>query len=362
MYKTLFPSRDTTLYSRHPSRNTGADQILELTKVASGSAIEDVLGSHESWDTNFNSRILLDFDISEVSSSIASGDISNAKFYLTVKATEAIHLPIEYTLYAYPISGSWVNGTGYYNNDAAVTNGATWLYRNGLSDGVQWNVAGGDFYSASAYESSEAFNYETPDMRMDVSNIVNAWISGSIPQNGFMLKHSTTSEDDASELGSIKFFSKDTHTIYIPRLEVFWDDVDVSGTGSISEISGEDYIVYTNNLKESYFEGETPKLRIGVRDRFPTRSYTVTNANLTTSRLPYTSYFQIMDSVTDEVIIPFDTVGTIVSCDTTGNYIRLDMDSFLPERFYKVIFKIVTDSGSTVNYVDDGFWFKVKRK
>jgi hypothetical protein len=362
MFKTLFPTRDTTLYSRHPERNTGADQILELTKVASGSAIEDVIGSHEYWDTNFNTRFLIDFDLAEVSASISSGDIVNPTFYLTVKATEAIHLPISYTLYAYPVSGSWVNGTGYYNNDVEVQNGATWIYRNGAGDGTQWSVAGGDFYSASVYENSQTFNYEQPDMRMDVTSIVNAWISGSIPQNGIIVKHHTTVENDGTELGSIKFFSKDTHTIYIPRLEIFWDDVDVSGTGSVSEISGEDYIVYTNNLKESYFEGETPKIRIGVRDRFPIKSYSTTNAYLTTSRLPFDSHFQVMDSRTDEVIIPFDDVGTRVSCDASGNYIRLDIDSFLPERYYKVMIRVTTDGGSTVNYVDDGFWFKVKRK
>jgi hypothetical protein len=362
MYKIIYPTRDTTLYSRHPDRNTGADQILEITKVASGSAIEDIIGSHEYWDTNFNSRFLIDFDITDVSASIASGDISNARFYLTVKATEAINLPIEYTLYGYPVSGSWVNGTGHYNNDFEVSNGSSWRYRDSKGQGTRWSEAGGDYYSASAYEASVSFNYESPDMRMDVSNIVNAWISGSIPQNGIIVKHSDSSENDGSELGSIKFFSKDTHTIYIPRLEVFWDDVDVSGTGSVSQISGDDYIVYSNNLRESYYENEMPKIRIGVRDRFPTKTYTTSNANLTTSRLPFTSYFQVMDSVTDEVIIPFDTTGTRVSCDASGNYIKLDMNSFLAERFYKIIFKIETDSGNTVNYADNGLYFRVRRK
>lgn len=362
MYKTIFPTRDTTLYSRHPERNTGADQILELSKIASGSAIEDILNAHEHWSVNYNSRFILDFDLATVSASIAAGTISNARFYLTIKATEATHLPIEYSIHAHPVSGSWTNGTGYYNNDFEIKNGASWLYRNGSGEGTTWDTAGGDYYTASAYQASQDFNYEKPDVRMEVSNIVNAWISGSIPQHGMIIKFSDTVETDSTEIGSIKFFSKDTHTIYIPRLEIFWDDTDVSGTGSISEITGEDYIVYAKNLRESYMEQETPKIRIGSRPRYPARSYSVTNANLTTYRLPYTTYFQIMDSVTDEVIVPFNDPGTRISCDTTGNYIRLDMDSFLPERFYKVIFKIVTDSGSTINYVDDGFWFRVKRK
>ena len=361
MYKTIFPTRDTTLYSRYPERNTGVDQILEITKIASGSAIEDLIGHHEYWDTTYNSRFLIDFDVSAISASIASGAITNPQFYLTVKATEAIHLPIQYTLYGYPVSGSWVNGTGYFNNDAQVTNGASWYYRDGSAVGTSWQSNGGDYHSGS-YEVSQTFNYEAPDIRMNVTPIINGWISGSIAQHGIIVKHSDAVEGDSTDVGSLKFFSKDTHTIYIPRLEVFWDDVDVSGTGSVSEITGDEWVIYPKNLKEAYFEQEVAKLRLGVRQRFPTRSYSVTNANLTTSRLPYDSFYQIMDSRTDEVIVPFNDPGTRVSCDTSGNYIRLDMDSLLPERFYKVIFKVERDGGSTIDYIDDGIWFKVKRK
>lgn len=360
MFKTIYPSRDTTLYSRHPERNTGVDQILELTKITSGSAIEDILGAGEYWSTTFNTRILLDFDLSEVSASIASGDITNARFYLNMKATEVIHLPIEYTLYAYPVSGSWTNGTGYYNNNAEVTNGASWKYRYSKGDGEQWSELGGDFYSASVYEATKAFNYESPDLRMDVSNIVNAWISGSIPQNGLMIKHSSTTETDSSEVGSIKFFSKDSHTIFLPRLEIFWDDVDVSGTGSISSISGNDNVVYIKNLKESYYENELAKLRVSVRNRFPQKTYSTSSVYLGNNRLPYDSFFQIMDSKTDEVIIPFDDPGTRISCDTNGNYIRVDMNSFLPERYYKIVFK--TTESDSVTYYGDSYYFKVRRR
>lgn len=359
MFKTLYPTKDTTLYSRHPDRNTGVDQILELTKVTSGSAVDDLVGNYEFWDTTFLSRMLLDFDLSGVSQSISSGDISNAKFYLAVKATEAIHLPISYTLYAHPVSGSWTNGTGYYNNDAEVTNGASWRYRHGKSAATQWSSSGGDYYPQ--YTATQLFNYEFPDIRINVTNIVNAWISGSIPQYGFILKHSNAVETDGSEVGSIKFFSKDTHTVYIPRLQVYWDNADVSGTGSVAEITGDEYVIYAKNLKESYFEQEVAKIRLGVRQRFPTASY-ANSGVLTTRRMPFDSFFQVMDSRTDEVIIEYDDPGTRVSCDAGGNYIRVDMNSFLPERFYKIVFRIETDGGDSVNYIDDGMWFKVVRK
>ena len=43
MYKLYFAERDTTLYERFPKQNTGIDQILELTKVASGSKINGLV-------------------------------------------------------------------------------------------------------------------------------------------------------------------------------------------------------------------------------------------------------------------------------------------------------------------------------
>lgn len=361
MYKLVFPTRDTTLYERHPNRNTGVDQILELSKITSGSAIDDLVGQFEYWASNFNTRILMDFNISEISQSIVDNGVSNPEFYLTIKAANSTHLPIEYTVYAYPISGSWTNGTGYYDNNFEVTNGASWTYRDSLGSGLVWVSAGGDFYTGSAYECSQSFNYESPDIRMDVTKIVRLWLSGSIPQNGFMIKRSDTSETDSSVLGGISFFSKDTHTIYVPRLEAYWDNVDVSGTGSISALGNTDYVIYIKNLRESYRETEITKLRVGVRDRFPTASYSTTSNYLTLNRLPDASYFQIMDSVTDEIIVPFHDPGTKVSCDSNGNYIVLDMDTFLPERFYRIIFKVTSSDGSTTDYTDENFVFKVYR-
>lgn len=359
MYKLLFPTRDTSIYQRHPDRNTGLDQILELTKITSGSAIEDMVGQSEYWGETLNSRFLLDFDLSAVSASIVSGEITNPQFYLKLNATDAVALPMSYTLMAHPISGSWTNGTGYYNNDFEVTNGASWNYRYSLHDSTPWTQLGGDFYTGSLQSASQSFNYTSPDVHMDVTNIVRQWLSGSIPQNGMIVKHTDTAETGSEVLGSLKFFSKDTHTIWIPRLEVFWNNVDVTGTGSITEVSSDDYSVYIKNLKDSYKEGEVAKLRVGVRPTFPTPTYTTTNAYLTSWRLPTTSYFKVTDVVTDEELIPFHADATRVDCDTNGNYVVLPMDTFLPLRYYKIVFKVV--DGSEVKYIDDNYTFKVER-
>ena len=48
-----------------------------------------------------------------------------------------------------------------------------------------------------------------------------------------------------------------------------------------------------------------------------------------------------------------------VSCDSTSNFIYIDMNGFMPERYYRLEFKIV--DGFTEQYVSDKIYFKVVR-
>lgn len=68
----------------------------------------------------------------------------------------------------------------------------------------------------------------------------------------------------------------------------------------------------------------------------------------------------MVDHWTEEVIIPFSN-GTKLSCDSNGNYFRIDMSSFMPERYYKVQVKSEFEGGDVSKISDDGFIFKVLR-
>lgn len=374
MYFIIYPEKDSVLYERFPSKNTGVDQILELTKIAAGQPYID--GDETSYlDYAYNSRILIKFDLTELSSSIVSGKIyGNQQYYLTLKATEAIELPISYQIFAYPISQSWVNGTGFYNNDPEKTNGVSWIYRTSKLSNTIWTTSsfnsnstgswatnpGGGTWFTSSY-SSQTFNYDNPDIRMDVTSIVQSWLSGSIPNEGLILKFPDSLEQDTSILGSIQFFSKETHTIFLPRLECYWNSQNLTGINQISEINSDDFILYCKNLKETYNENEKPKIKLGVRERYPTYTYSTSSNYLQSYRLPTSSYFQIQDYVTDDAIIPFHNYGTLIDCDSNGNYLQIDCNSLMPERYYKLIIKSEFEGGNVVRYIDDGYIFKIVR-
>jgi len=365
MYKILYPRRDSTIYEKNPNRNTGIDEILELTKFTVGEPYDDVIDENASWDRNFNSRILLDFDVSD----LTNIDTSSAQYYLSMMSTESEALPVEYTMEARPLSENWTNGNGHYNSDPEVRNGVSWHFVDSEQDQTLWDTGSGVVEYASVtgggswnslYYASQSFSYDTPDVLMDVSPIVSQWISGSIPNYGFLIKHTAEAETSDETYGTVKFFGKDTHTIYLPTLKVFWDSGDVY-TGSFinnTEITN-DYVIYMRNLRNKYTEGENVKLRIGVRDMFPTRTYVTSATPNTQLKLPATSYFSIVDYVTNTEIVPFNTIGTKIDTDDIGHYIKLDLTNFLPTRYYKILFKIILDGDTHI--IDNNFNFRIEK-
>tara|TARA_A100001037_G_scaffold280648_1_gene283599 strand:+ start:950 stop:2128 length:1179 start_codon:yes stop_codon:yes gene_type:complete len=392
MYYFEYPITDTTIYegSVTSSINTGLDQILEVRKsVNSNGSVIDV------------SRILIKFNYSYISQSIQSGIIpSTAKYYLNLYDAVSEELAVEQTLNAYIVSGSWNGGTGYLDRDPSISDGASWKYRDDDTTETQWlsgsDTQGGTWFTSSfsgQYECSASHDlvYETTDIRMDVTDIVkNQIYSGSTyGQNGFIIKRENlvtsqslfsiydptwstgSAEHNTTKLGDLKFFSRETHTIYPPKLEVEWDDSSWD-TGSLSELSATDLdrlSIYFNNLKPEYKEKSKVKFRFTGRELYPTRGFETTPAALTVKTLPkgttamgQGTYYSVKDAETEETIIPFST-GSIVSCDSTGNFFNLWLDGFQPERFYRFQIKVVSGSGATETSMiyDEDYTFKVVR-
>ena len=377
MHYFIFPDTDTTLYSASSSKNSGLDEILEIRKDQKRRG--EFMGA---------SRILMKFDLSYISQSIVRGLITNPKYYLNLYDANSVELSYSQSIYAYPVSQSWVSGEGFSSDDPITSEGASWDFRTGANENDIWlsgSVSyqrGGTFFG-EVY-ASQSFEYKTSDMRMDVTPIVNKWFDGTYPNQGFLLKRSGSiglsptisgsgEEGDSTRRGNFAFFSSQTNTIYPPKLEVEWYDTKWS-TGSLEALSStdlEDLTFYMKNLRTEYKETSKIKFRVVGRGRYPTKSYSNTASEfLTVKYLPSGSianiggdgvYYSVKDSDTGEVVVPFGS-GSLVSCDSTGNYFNLWLNAFQSERFYDFEFKVISGSNTdeeTIQYFDDGFTFKV---
>ena len=376
MHYFEFATKDTTLYEESQSLNSGLDEILEVRKDknADGSVI-------------YVSRALIKFDLTYISQSVVDGLISSPTYYLNLYDANSQALNISQKLYAYPVSQSWDVGSGRQDSNPIIEDGASWRYRDNGTTETQWSSvytgSGGTWYSGSdgqySLEASQSFTHEAADVRMDVTGIVNNWIySGSSYANeGFMLKRSgsignsdsSLPEGDTTHYGRFVFFSRDTHTVYQPKLEVVWNDSKWA-TGSLSALSSDnldDMVLYMRGLRPEYKEKSKVKFRVIGRERYPEKTYSTSgySTGYTTAKyLPSGStYYQIKDAYTEEIIVPFGS-GSVVSCDSTGNYFNYWMNGLQSERFYRIEYKVVSGSGTadeTVEFYDEKHTFKVVR-
>jgi len=222
------------------------------------------------------------------------------------------------------------------------------------------NSGGGTWFTSSfsaGTHYTQSFTKATNNLDVPVTEYVNEWINGTRANNGFIIKKSKIDENSTTKFGSIKFFSSDTHTIYPPVLETRWDDSSFV-TGSLEALTGDDIILYVKNLQQEYKESSKGKIRVFGRERYPTRTFSSTPLK-TVKYLPSTTYYSVVDSQTEQVIIPFDTNYTKLSCDANGNYFNFWFNGLQPERFYKFCFRV--DQGNNIRYYDDNFFFKVVR-
>lgn len=360
------------------------------------------------------SRTFLHFDTTELSSSISSNEISssNLKFKLNLKACGARNLPMDYTIYAYPISQSWENGDGQFITDGSYL-GTSWNYKNQyegskwypssgsnsyeMSDyllnsensSVSWESGGGTWYysvpdsytdSSGWICNSESFpsllntdlicsqsfsNGSQSDIELDVTNIVRAWLCGCVPNQGLILissfELSVPSFNNTN--GLLQFYSRESNTIYSPYIDVSWDN-SVYNTGSLSPITGStENLINIRGLKEEFKHGSKQKIYVFAREKYQlkqfNKSYQQPN-HITPKYLPTSSYYMIKDGETEEVIIDHDEFSKL-SCDPdNGNYFILDTSILPQERYYKIIIKIQHSDG-TIDMVDTNKIFKITR-
>ena len=346
-------SYDASIYLQQPEQNAGRDEILEVGKLYYGSTMDVA-------------RTLIKFNVSNLETG------SGWKAYLNLKSANSEEIPLEYTIYANAISQSWTMGTGT-KFDNITSDGVSWYYKNGTNKWMDYvaipnsyvsgsdtgsisNGGGGTWYTASM--ASQSFSNEPDDIRMDVTNIVNLWISSSLGNNGFIIHHHTSASVDSNDYGVLKFFSKETDTIYQPKLEIVWNDTSIN-TGSLAPTTGsaqDGYKVVLTNLKNKYIKDSKIKIRIKGRDMYPLKSFSNTFEYDQTKYLPSTTYYQLEDYVTSEVIYPFG-IYTQLSCDSTSNYFNMNLNTLPANRTYKLKIKIVEGGISTI--IDDKLIFEI---
>ena len=365
VYK-IFPTQDTTLYSLYPEMNTGLDEILE-------SSLEVGNFGTPSPQT---SRFLIQFDSNEITD-IINNRISGSQWQSNLKCfvADVTGLNLDTTMEIYPISQSWNMGTGKFINFPEIQNGASWIWRD-YQGGTAWTTSsftpgstgsysssvdpgGATWYVTQSLSSSQTFGYYTDkDININVTNIVNAWYSSSIENNGFIVKQEIEFIDSKNVQPKMKYFSIDTNTIYPPCLEFKWINTTFNtGSSILSTINIQPFIVTIGENSGYFYPNSTNEFRVYSRPEYPARVFSTASYFTQNFYLPDNSYYAIKDLDTDEYVVDFDTTYTQLSKDEISSFFTLYMKGLQPERYYKILIKTTID-GSTV-ILDNNYYFKI---
>ena len=225
--KRYFSNADTTITNafksnlsvRGISGNMGQSDILEVFSIygqANPSSSE-------------LSRILVQFPINDIIADRAnalipaSGSIS--WFLKLYNAKHGQTIPKDYTMTVSAVSSSWNEGYGLDMEEYSDIGYANWNTASSSSSGTSsWASAGGDYHTSPT--ASYFFSNGTEDLIVDVSHIVEQWITGSKSNYGFGIKLSSSHEQAAQSFYTKKFFARGTEFFFKkPTLEARWNSV-----------------------------------------------------------------------------------------------------------------------------------------
>jgi hypothetical protein len=177
----------------------------------------------------------MSFDVSSISASVADGTIpSGSQFKLFLKnAAHAEENPYSFDIEVCPLSQSWTEGRGLSMNDEGLKDYgvANWYKRTTLDN---WSISGSSYISASNLTASQYFETGHEDLNLDISNIVWAWTTGNLPNNGIVIKYPLSYEQHSEDLYVKKFYSRNAHaTERSPKLTSFWEKVINDDRGNV---------------------------------------------------------------------------------------------------------------------------------
>ena len=370
VYK-LFPTADATIYSGYPTMNTGLDEILDASSNYKVTQLQ-VEGNYPQ-----ASRFLIKFDQSEIQNIFSSLiGVKSWQANLRCFVANVTGINDTTTLNINALAEDWAMGTGKFLDSPENSTGASWIFKS-YSGSNAWTTSGyvagttgsynltlnpnstggGVWYTGS--QASQSFSYYSDlDIDTNITSIVTRWSSSAFSNYGVIVRQSSSQEfiSNILQQNVIRYFSRDTHTIYPPCLELKWDDSAYS-IGSLPTITSTPTTVAVDNNLGVFYSGSVNTFRVNARPTIPPKIWQTASLFTINYALPQTTYYAIKDLDTDEFVVDFDSNYTKVSCDSTSNYFTLYMNGLEPERYYKILIR--STIGATTTVFDNNYIFKV---
>ena len=215
-----FADADTTLWEKSATANTGYSPILELNAIFNG------ITDKKEW-----ARILARFNISAATGSIVSSktipdprvDNSVSAYLYLFNARHGDEQATSFNVDVFPLSADWNEGTGLDNDKLSETG-----YANAVSakSTAAWTTSGGD-YRVDSLSATQSFDNGEEDLRVNITDLFNAWLAGTSANYGVILKLSDANESKVGSASAVsvmhkRFYGRETNTCRAPYIQLEW--------------------------------------------------------------------------------------------------------------------------------------------
>lgn len=220
--KRYIASKDSTitnafrsnLKQRGTDANMGESDVLEVFSI------------YGQVDSNSKelSRILVDFPISSITQdrlALKLPTSGNVEFILKLSNAEHTYsTPRKFNLLVAPISGNWNEGLGLDMEEYKDLDTVNWF---SASSQTVWQNEGGDFLTSS--QVLNFFERGNEDLEINITPIVESWLTGSIVPNGLIIKLPEDLELEERSYFTKKFFARGSQFFFKrPWIEARFDD------------------------------------------------------------------------------------------------------------------------------------------
>jgi hypothetical protein len=349
----IFKLYDESTFSGHPKTYSNAGVTLLLP----GMPIE-------------LSRGLVKFDLSDLTAAqtITTGFSATLKMYDVFGGQTT---PSNFSLLVVPLAKEFDEGGGRdveSFNDLDVCNFVTASYSDGVT--TTWDTHGTDgdnnlYFNINSeadyetgYDATQEFETGQEDLSVDVTAAVIAMLaeSGGITNYGFRISFISEEEIDEKTRFVKRFVSRHSNDKNkTPRLII----TTPSATTETADVEYANYQATILNLKEQYTAGDKVRLHIFVEDRnynsVEATKLPIANTGVIVGAnkdVEGTLCYSIIDSNTDDIIIPFDDDTTLVSFDSDEMHMILDTAGLVKGFSYKIKFRLkdTSDTNNTLQY------------
>jgi hypothetical protein len=233
-FKKLFATKSSYIsnYSKNLRNNYGLDHILDLSTSAGASA------------HLYSTRILLEFDISSITSTLTSSYTSTLVLY---NATNSLLTQENFDVEIYPITEQWNRGSG--SKLYPVTSSANYIERTALSS---WSASGGTYSPSTS--SVVTFIKGNENLTANISGFIEYWETN--PNYGLLLKFPSGIESTTANYENHKsFYSTNTHTFFKPSINISYPSTLIKDDSHNLKIGTNNIFFIDKNVSTTSYPG-----------------------------------------------------------------------------------------------------------